>query len=213
MKFVINLILLIGLLALLLSSNIFGQEANPTPNPFERLEILIAPQRPPQVKCSLVIEGLRLCRYDHTRSFKSDENVFLDLTLINMTDSEIVTYDHRIKYNDDPFTSSHSYSLTIIDPVGKKMLTKSEVLLQQVKEGQLPQSELIKELPIYSGPGYTTIQPKQKQKVELGLTRWYDFKLKGRYEISVTLKIPKKAGKDINDLANIQLDPIEFIIE
>ncbi len=151
-------------------------------------------------KCSHIIEGLKLCNPNSNLSFKLDEKVTFNLTLQNMT-KKIIPLPNIIHPQGFPDFRGHSLTFKITDANGDDFPARKDTV----------QENNVVSLPIYSNPGRFSINPTEGEiNVWVNLSEFYDFKIKGKYQVKITRKIYKKNGKGF---AELSLEPIEFEIK
>lgn len=151
--------------------------------------------------CSPAKEGLQFCTPSLTVSVKLGEQVMINLSFKNITDSKIILTQKDFE---------NDYKVTIVDPSGNNLLSFMEDKVKKVNEGKMKREELLKSLPVNNIPRTILIEPHQELNTHIRFSQFYDFKGKGKYVVKLTRKITKNNGKDF---AELPLDPIEVEIK
>lgn len=175
------IILLIGILFLTCSSAVIGKTA------FASRLIL------QQSKCSPEIEGLKFCTSSTFVSVKSGGNVAVKLSLQNMTEKSISIINDN--YNSP-------YKIIVTDQNINRIPSFTELLEKKQKAGTITPKALGELLPISSSPAaIKSLAPQQELKTEYNLSQFYDFKMKGTYDVEISRKISKQNGKDTTEIS------------
>ncbi|MEJ7862966.1 MAG: hypothetical protein WKF90_15155 [Pyrinomonadaceae bacterium] len=193
MKAKMKFISLLGFFVLALSFETFGQDPKPTPNPFERLEIIIEPQRPPRYpyrlpirKCSLILESQQFCSSSQFISAKLGESLLIYLYLANKSENVISVMSGGQLYD--------LYKVIVTDPNGNRLPSIIDNLKSEVTEGKLSPEALSKSLPSYPFPRLVPIGIDTEIQQQFDLRQYYDFKTKGKYLVQIERKVVKQDG-------------------
>lgn len=194
-----KIITIAGFLVLALCPGFYGQETKPTPNPFERLQIIIVPTRLPQFpyklptrKCSIV-EGQQFCIMLPPDTIKLGEKIIVYLYLANETLNTI-----PVMSGGQPFDL---YKVTVTDPSGNRVPSIVENLKKQIAKGIIQPDELTKALPPSPVPSPFPLGMKNTLQQHFDLRQYYDFKTTGKYLVKIDRRVIKQNGRGTIELA------------
>ena len=147
-------------------------------------------------KCSLEIEGLKLCTSTPKLVVNSDDPVRLKLFWVNSTDK------------DRTISSASSYNLTITDEKEEKLIP---VLQKKMRDGPLTNEDNEKLFRRIRGSDRGIyIEANQRENQEVWLTEQYDYDLtaKGKYYVTIRKTIPSLESEQTIEfvLDNIEIE-------